>query len=100
MIDDKDLEATIARRQQAMQRVCAMLVRQLRLAAHDDEIDPDTVLFGSGLGLDSIDAVELVVSLQSEFKVRLPEETVSALPLRTVNTLVDLILEQEARDGR
>ena len=84
--------AHVARREETLNRVRQMLVRQLRLRVLDHEIDPDAALFGSGLGLDSIDAVEIVVSLQAEFGVRLKDTGGHAAPLRTVNTLVDLIL--------
>jgi acyl carrier protein len=86
-----EVGAHVARRAATLDRVRAMLVRQLRLRVREDEIDPDAPLFGSGLGLDSIDAVEVVVSLQTEFGVKLPEDR-TATPLRTVNTLVDLVL--------
>ncbi|UII22954.1 phosphopantetheine-binding protein [Fulvivirga ligni] len=41
-----------------------------------DEIDNDAPLFGDGLGLDSIDALELIVLLEKEYgvKVENPEE--------------------------
>ncbi len=36
-----------------------------------DEIDPQTPLFGEGLGLDSIDALELGLALQKRYGVSL-----------------------------
>lgn len=36
-----------------------------------DEIDADAALFGEGLGLDSIDALELIVLLEREYGIKL-----------------------------
>jgi len=58
------------------------------------DLDPDTPLFGSGLGLDSVDAVVIIVELESRFSLRISEEE-GRRALRTVNTIVDLILSKE-----
>ena len=39
-----------------------------------DVIEDDAPLFGEGLGLDSVDALELVVALEKEFKIRIEGE--------------------------
>ncbi|MCD4748399.1 MAG: acyl carrier protein [Thermoanaerobaculales bacterium] len=39
-----------------------------------DVIEDDAPLFGEGLGLDSVDALELVVTLEKEFKIRIEGE--------------------------
>jgi acyl carrier protein len=59
-----------------------------------EQIDLDAPLFGTGLGLDSIDAVELVVALESEFGLTLPEEEAGPWRFRTVQSLVELVLER------
>lgn len=64
-----------------------------------DEIDPDTPLFGTGLGLDSVDGVELAVILESDFALSFPDDAVLIPAFRTVNTLVDLILEARKTQG-
>ena len=54
-------------------------------------------LFGAnGLGLDSIDALELVVSMEKTFGVGVPNSEVAGKALRTVNTIHDYILEKRA----
>jgi len=62
-----------------------------------DEIDPDTPLFGVGLALDSIDAVDLLVQLSAEFGIDVRDDEEGRVALRTVNSLVDLALAAEAR---
>jgi acyl carrier protein len=85
-------EARAARYEDALARVKTLLIEQLHLRRESDEIDPDAVLFGTGLGLDSIDAVELTVAIESEFGVKIPDNEQSRTIFRTVNSLVDHIL--------
>ena len=61
-----------------------------------EQIADDQPLFQEGLGLDSIDALELVVSMEKTFGVGVPNSEVAAKALRTVNTIRDYILEKRA----
>jgi acyl carrier protein len=74
-----------------------MLIEKLRVPRERDEIDPDTPLFGGGLELDSIDAVDLLVHLSTDFGVDLPGDLEGRIALRSVNSLVDLALAEEER---
>ena len=74
-----------------------MMVKNLMLQTTAAEIGDDLPLFGpGGLGLDSIDALELVVSMEKTFGVGVPNSEVAARALRTVNTIHDYILEKRA----
>ena len=74
-----------------------MLVKNLMLQITPDQIGDDTPLFGAdGLGLDSIDALELVVSMEKTFGVGVPNSEVATKALRSVNTIRDYILEKRA----
>lgn len=88
-----DLETRIAAREAVLCRVRLLLIEQLHVRRELDEIDPDCPLFATGLGLDSVDAVELIVGLESEFGISLPDGPLARRSLRTVNTLIDLVLE-------
>ena len=56
------------------------------------DIDPAAPLFGSGLGLDSIDALELVVALEKTYGIRIPDEDVGKEAFASVDALADYIL--------
>src|ERR1044072_7059414 len=74
-----------------------MMVENLMLKVPKEEIADDLPLFGpGGLGLDSIDALELVVSLEKRFGVGVPNSEVAGKALQTVNTIHDYILEKRA----
>jgi len=82
-------------------RIKEMLVKNLMLQTAADKIADDLPLFGAnGLGLDSIDALELVVSMEKTFGVGVPNSEVAGKALRTVNTIHDYILEKRATTGR
>ena len=71
-----------------------LLVTQLSLDLENvsaDDIEDDGELFGDGLGLDSLDAVEIVVILQRHFGVEIKNPGNSPEIFRTVNSLADYI---------
>jgi acyl carrier protein len=94
-----DLDAYIEQRIDILSRVRKILIENLGVRREPEHIDPDTPLFGSGLGLDSVDAVELLICMEVEFGVRLPDEQVGRADLRTVGTLVDMVLNEETGEG-
>ncbi len=62
-----------------------------------DEIEDDMALFGDdGLGLDSVDAIELTLILEKEFGVKVTNMEESANIFATTNSLVSYINEQQA----
>ncbi len=62
-----------------------------------DEIEDDMALFGDdGLGLDSVDAIELTLILEKEFGVKVTNMEESATIFSTPNSLVSFINEQQA----
>ena len=58
-----------------------------------DEIKDDEPLFGDGLGLDSIDSLELIVLLKKEYSITIQDPKEGRKILVDVNTMVDYILE-------
>jgi acyl carrier protein len=55
------------------------------------EIADDAPLFGEGLGLDSVDALELVVALEKEFGVRIQSHEIGKEAFASVGTLAAFI---------
>ncbi len=74
-------------------RVKEMIVKDLRLKIKPEDIDENAPLFDEGLGLDSLDAMELVVALEKNFGVKIPDATVGAKVLTSVNGIVTFIKE-------
>jgi acyl carrier protein len=56
------------------QELAEAMVRVLELEVSADEIDPDAPLFGDGLGLDSIDALELSLEVTRRYGVEIKAE--------------------------
>lgn len=78
--------------QELKESIKEMMVENLMLRTPKEEIGDDMPLFGpEGLGLDSIDALELVVSLEKRFGVTVPNSDVARNALATVNTIADYV---------
>ena len=74
-----------------------LLATGLRLELAPSEIPDDSPIFGDGLGLDSIDALELVVLVEEKFHVSIPDEEVGRQAFASVSALVQFILSERAR---
>jgi acyl carrier protein len=76
-----------------------MLIERLKFEDMTaDDIDDDAPLFAGGLGLDSIDALEIVVMLESEFGIKVKNESAARDYFVSISTLaayVDAKLAQE-----
>jgi len=96
---EAEIAGYVERRKQVLDRVRRMLQVSLGLVRELDEIDPDTSLFGTGLGIDSIDAVEILIALDNELQVRIEDPLDRKLSLRSVNALVDRVLAEGAPRG-
>ena len=56
-----------------------------------DDIDNDAPLFGEGLGLDSIDALELIVMMERSYGIKIKDPAEGKEIFKSVNTMVDYI---------
>jgi acyl carrier protein len=83
------------RRERLAGRVRQLLVENLSVRLPADAIDLDAPLFGAGVGLDSVDAIELLVAIETEFDVRLPDGEASVSVTRSVNRVVDFLVAAE-----
>ncbi|MBT1711113.1 acyl carrier protein [Fulvivirgaceae bacterium PWU5] len=79
-----------------MEQLMADLKRQIIEALNlkhltPAEIGDDQPLFGEGLGLDSIDALELIVLLQQQYKVKIDNPQDGPKIFRSVRTIAEFI---------
>ena len=66
-----------------------LLVENLMLQSQAEEIADDLPLFGPGsLGLDSVDALQLVVALDKNYGLKIPDPEAAKKVLQSVNTIV------------
>jgi acyl carrier protein len=82
------------------QRLKVLLVEGLKLEnIRPEDIQDGEPIFVEGLGLDSIDALELVVLVEERFGVSIPDEDVGKLAFASVNALADFVLANQGGDA-
>jgi acyl carrier protein len=78
-------------------QVKQMLVENLMLKIGAAEIGDDQPLFGpASLGLDSVDALQLVVALDKNYGLKLSDTEVARKTMRTVGTIAAAIAEKQS----
>jgi acyl carrier protein len=81
-----------------IEKIKQLIIQRLKLVDMTPEmIETDAPLFGEGLGLDSIDALELVLGLEKEFGVIIPDAEVGRKVFQSVRTMGQYVLEQQAK---
>jgi acyl carrier protein len=76
------------------ERIRDLLVRRLKLEMRPQDIDLDSPIFGEGLGLDSIDALELVVGLEQEFSIQIPDADLGKRVFASIRSIADYVRRQ------
>ena len=75
----------------------ALIVRELNLEGRDPaSIVDDAPLFGEGLGLDSLDALQLAMSIEEQFGVRLPEGDAVRPIFKSVASLAEFVVSHRS----
>lgn len=78
------------------QQVKEMIIQRLKLEGmQPEDIDDQAPLFGDGLGLDSIDALELVLGVEQVFGVKIGDEASGSRALKSVEALAAFIQERQ-----
>jgi acyl carrier protein len=71
-----------------------LIIERLKLEeVTAEDIGTDDPLFGEGLGLDSIDALELVLGLEKEHGVIIPDAEVGQKVFQSVRTIAQYVVE-------
>ena len=65
-----------------------------------DTIEDEAPLFGEGLGLDSVDALELVVALEKEWGIRIENQDATREAFATVTSLAAFVDRARAGEGQ
>ena len=72
-------------------RVKQVIIRMLSLEVDADEIDDEDELFGGGLGLNSMATIEIIVGLEEEFDIEVPDEDLRVELFDSVQTMADYV---------
>jgi acyl carrier protein len=79
------------------QRIKSMMVENLMLQVTAAEIGDEQALFGPGsLGLDSVDALQLVVALDKNFGLKVPDPAAAKEILQSVTTIAAAVAKHQA----
>ena len=74
-----------------------LIIETLRL----EDVEPDSIkdedpLFGEGLGLDSIDALELVVAIEKHYGVLIEDEEVGVEAFASIEALAEFVIDKKS----
>lgn len=85
-----------------MDKLIQTLKEQIIDALNLEEITPDDIdnnepLFGAGLGLDSIDALELIVILDRHYGIKLANPAEGKEIFKSVNSIADYVAKNRTK---
>ena len=82
------------KRKAVTSQVKNVLIDRLALDREAEDLPNDCLMFGVGLGLDSVDALEIAVAVEMEFGVRVDDDNIREM--RSINAIVDFVFKEEA----
>ena len=77
--------------QELLPELAALVVEAVNLDVAPNEIDPDAPLYRDGLGLDSIDALELIVILDKDYGIKLVDPKEGKTIFQSIETMAAYI---------
>lgn len=87
-------------RQATKAQIKQLMVENLMLQVSAAEIGDDQPLFGpDSLGLDSVDALQLVVMLDKHFGLKIANPETARRVLQTINSMAEAVLESRPSSG-
>jgi acyl carrier protein len=87
---EDSLRYKINERSQVLKIIKEDLISRLNLPYEADDLHEDVSLLGSGLGLDSLDALEVILGVEHAFNIKVAEDNISIL--RSINSIADYVL--------
>jgi acyl carrier protein len=82
------------------QEIKRLMVENLMLQVSADEIGDDQALFGpDSLGLDSVDALQLVVALEKNYRLKIPDPAAAKEILQNINTITAAVQAHQNQAG-
>ena len=76
-------------------RIKRMIVERLDLKIEPEDIEDEEMLFGGGLGLDSVATLEIVVGLEEEFGIEVLDEELRVELFDSVRSLADYVRKKK-----
>jgi acyl carrier protein len=77
--------------------VKAGIIKQLNIDISPDALDENMALFGEGLGLDSIDALELIVMIDRDFGIKIGDPKEARKIFQSVRVMAEYIQENRKK---
>ena len=87
---DAALKRQIDQRITILNTIKRDLIARLDLPYEPDDLHEDVSLLGSGLGIDSLDALEVILGVERAFGIKVPEDNIAIL--RSINAIADHVL--------
>jgi acyl carrier protein len=92
---DAELKRRIEERAEVLRVIKSDLITRLNLPYEPEDLHEDVSLLGSGLGLDSLDALEVILGVEHSFDVKIADDNIAIL--RSINSIADYVLAERAR---
>jgi len=92
---DAELKRRIDERAEVLRAIKTDLIARLNLPYEPEDLHEDVSLLGSGLGLDSLDALEVILGVEHAFDVKIADDNIAVL--RSINSIADFVLAERAR---
>jgi acyl carrier protein len=85
-------------REQLVASLKDQIIEQLNLQVSAADIKANEPLFNEGLGLDSIDALELIVLLQQKYSIKMANAEDGPKVFQSIDTIADFIIAHKAQN--